>query len=158
MKEIFLQIQTRLSEIAGLRYINKDLRQLYSENPPVKWPCALIDIASIEYKQMGQLAQQAEADIEITVANLQLTNPNLKNPNKEEAYTAIELLDEIHQSLHGWCGTGFSPLIRTQLQKVDVGYNYEVYRMIYRTTWRVMKQQPATQAITLNPVTVKSSE
>ena len=74
MKHIFLQIQEKLGEVSALKYIDKDWNQLKFEQPPVKWPCALIDVTNISYSQMGQLWQMAEADVEITVANVRLVN------------------------------------------------------------------------------------
>ena len=51
MKQIFLSIQNRLAEIEELSYIDKDWGQLQYEQPPVQWPCALIDVANIDYTQ-----------------------------------------------------------------------------------------------------------
>lgn len=59
MKNIFLDIQNKLSNITELKYIDKNWGQLLYEQPPVKFPCALLDIANVNYTQLGQLAQTA---------------------------------------------------------------------------------------------------
>ena len=69
MKQIFLSIQNKLSEISTLKYIDKDWGQLQYDNPPVKSPCALIDLLNIDFKQKGLGHQQAEADIIITIGS-----------------------------------------------------------------------------------------
>ena len=57
MKHIFLQIQEKLGEVSALKYIDKDWNQLKFEQPPVKWPCALIDVKNINYSQMGNFGK-----------------------------------------------------------------------------------------------------
>ncbi|MDD4395680.1 MAG: hypothetical protein PHQ33_07330, partial [Bacteroidales bacterium] len=91
MKQIFLDIQTKLSGITELKHIDKNWGQLQYEQPPVKFPCALLDIANVNYSQMGKLAQLAEGDIEITVANLRLTNTSYRNPNRDDAYAVFDI-------------------------------------------------------------------
>ena len=120
MKNIFLAIQNRLSEIPALKYIDKDWGQLQYEQPPVKWPCALIDVANIDFKQLGRGCQQGEADITVTVANIRLVRSSSKAPMRGNAYATIDLLEEIHQALQLFSdGRHFSPLMRTNLQRVE---------------------------------------
>ena len=45
IKTILLAVQQRLAErVPELAYIDKNWGQLDYEAPPVKWPCALLDI------------------------------------------------------------------------------------------------------------------
>lgn len=135
MKQIFLDIQQQLSTVPALKHIDKNWNQLNYEQPPVKWPCALIDIANADYSQVAQLHQIAEADVEITIADLRFTNTSLRNPNREDGFDIFTLLDDVHQALQGFRPTGAQQLVRTNLQKVEYGYNYEIYKMTYRTSW-----------------------
>lgn len=153
MKQIFLDIQTKLAEITELKHIDKDWGQLQYEQPPIKFPCALLDIANVNYSQMGNLAQQAEGDIEITVANLRLTNTSYRNPNREDAYAVFDIIDDIHQVLHGWSNVNFGRLVRTNLQKVAADSNYEIYKMTYKTTFKVVKVQNLT-TVQATPVVI----
>lgn len=141
MKNIFLDIQNKLSNITELKYIDKNWGQLLYEQPPVKFPCALLDIANVNYTQLGQLAQTAMGDIEITVANLQLSPSSHKSLQRNNAYAIMDIMDKIHQDLHGWATSNFIPLIRTSLQKVEVSKSYEIYKITYNTSWRVYKQK-----------------
>lgn len=151
MKQIFLDIQNKLAEIGELKHIDKNWGQLQYEQPPLKFPCALLDIANVNYSQLGQLAQQAEGYIDITIANLRLTNSNLRNPNKEASYEVFDIMDAIHQLLHGWSNGTFGRLIRTNLQKVATDSSYEIYKLTYRTTWLVLKEQTGTTTVQLSP-------
>ena len=137
MKHIFLQIQEKLGEVSALKYIDKDWNQLKFEQPPVKWPCALIDVTNISYSQMGQLWQMAEADVEITVANVRLVNSSQVHSSRADSYSVFDIMDGIHNKLHGWHGMGFSKLIRTNTAKVYTDRSSEVYTMTYHTSWRV---------------------
>ena len=143
MKNIFLAIQDRLSEIPALKYIDKDWGQLRFENPPVKFPCALIDMANADFKQMGRGFQQADPfDIVITVADIRLMRSSAQAPRRENSYAVIDLLGDIHQALQLFSdGQHFSPMMRTNLQRVDMldKEGAEVYAMTYRTAFTVEK-------------------
>ena len=48
IKTILLAVQQRLAErVPELAYIDKNWGQLDYEAPPVKWPCALLDLSLI---------------------------------------------------------------------------------------------------------------
>lgn len=154
MKHIFLSIQDRLSEIPGLQHIDKDWGQLQYEQPPVKWPCALLDVANADFKQMGRGFQQADADITVTVANLNLVRSSSKAPMRGHAYATIDLLDEIHQALQLFSdGQHFSPMMRTNLQRVNMldKEGAEVYVMTYRTAFTVEKRGKETVEVQAVP-------
>jgi len=153
MKQIFLSIQSELSRVSTLKHIDKNWNQLNYEQPPVKWPCALLDIANVEYSQIAHLHQIAEADVEVIVADMRFTNTSLRNPNREDGFDIFTLLDEIHQTLQGFAPANAQPLVRTNLQKVETGYNYEVYRMTYHTAWKVEKITDSTK-VQLEPVII----
>ena len=152
MKSIFLSIQDRLSEIPGLQYIDKDWGQLQYEQPPVKWPCALLDVANADFKQLGRGFQQADADITVTVANLNLVRSSSKAPMRGHAYATIDLLEEIHQALQLFSdGRHFSPLMRTNISKVAADKDMEVYVMTYRTSFVVEKLGKETVEVQAAP-------
>jgi len=135
MKEVFLSIQEKLAEIAELKHIDKNWGQLLHEQPPVKFPCALLDVANVEYSQLGLLAQFATANVEITIANLQLTRSSGKAPRKEDAYSVLDIIEKIHCHIHGYSNGDFHPLIRINLQKLDATFAYEIYKVTYKTAF-----------------------
>lgn len=141
MKEILIAIQEHINiNVPELKYIDKDWGQLQHDNPPVKFPCALLDFSNITFSQLGQLHQLADANIEIIIANLRLINSSLKNPKRNESYTVFDIIEHVHQTIHGWTDGTFSQLIRTNIQKLDASQNYEIYKLTYRTSWKSEKQ------------------
>jgi hypothetical protein len=141
MKQIFLSIQKELEKITELKHIDKNWGQLLYEQPPVKFPCALLDLEKADYTQLGNLAQKATGIVEITIANFRLTNSSGKAPRKEEAYAVMDIIEKIHQLLHGWSdGETFQRLIRINVQKLDASYAYEIYKISFQTAWEVRKK------------------
>lgn len=137
MKEIFIEIQNRLAEVSELKYIDKNWNQLKFDTPPVKYPCALIDLSNVQFRQMGRLAQSAEADIEITIADKRLVNSSLKASRRQDSYSVFALIESIHKVIHGWHGDSFQPLIRTSIHKDYSDNSHEVYRVVYHTAFTV---------------------
>ncbi|MCL2291214.1 MAG: hypothetical protein FWC34_11040 [Bacteroidetes bacterium] len=140
MKDIFLSIQGELSKIPELKHIDKNWGQLLYEQPPVKFPCALLDIAEVDYGQLGMLAQDADGAIEITIANAKNTRSSHKAPRKEDSYAIFDIVNKIHDSLHGYTNGELQPLIRVKLKKIDAAAGYEIYRVVYVSGWREHKK------------------
>ena len=156
MKNIFIAIQDRLSEIPALKYIDKDWGQLQYKDAPIQWPCALIDVANIDYTQQGNGAQTAQASITITVGDTIPATSSYQSPTREESYAIIDLLEEIHQKLQLFSnGSTFTPLMRTNLMKAAANGEYVVYQMTYKTAFTVLKRETGKQYITVNPVVSK---
>lgn len=150
MKQIFLTIQNQLAGIANLKYIDKDWGQLQYEQPPVKWPCALIDVTNVDYVQQGRGAQLGNALICITVGNINPVPSSASAPNRANSYATIDLLDEIHQKLQLMSdGSTFQPLMRTNLLKAAANGNYEVYQMTYKTAFVVQKNETGKRDVTV---------
>lgn len=137
MEQILIAIQDRLAtQVGGLKYIDKDWKQLQMEHPPVKFPCALIDVENIHYTTVKENTQRAEAEMSVTVANLRLTRSSAQAPNRLMAHETLRLMSEIHQALNGFDGNGqFRPLTRTALRKLYGDTDAEVYALTYRTVF-----------------------
>lgn len=133
---ILLSVQTQLgARVPELAYISKDWGQLSYEVPPVKWPCALLDVKNVDYTQEGGSLQMGDTQLTITVADMRLTSASLAAPKLEDAYRTIELLGKIHRSLHHFAAGGYAPLFRTNLRKVEGNNSYECYRLTYQTAF-----------------------
>lgn len=58
MKQLIIDIQNRLASLPELKYIDIDWGQIdYYDQPPVKYPCALIEIRQADYSNEGQHVQ-----------------------------------------------------------------------------------------------------
>lgn len=159
MNILIQDIQNRLaSEIMALKYVDEDWGQLddYSPNFPVKWPCALIDIAQVQYSNLGKTAQLGEAAITITIADIKLLNSSSKAPANQKAEQAnyLQLIKDVHACLHGWSGHGhYSKLIRTNFKRIkrDDGVRQHVTTYTCRiedtSTVKPQLRHPATLEI-----------
>lgn len=158
MKHILLSIQDQLqAAVPALKYIDKNWGQLNYDQPPVQWPCALVDIESVNYSQMGKGYQKAEADIVITVGNVNHVRSSALAACKTDSYETIELLDNIHQVLQLYTdGQHFQPLQRTNLRKVFSDKGAEIYTMTYKTAF-IVEKQTATQASVMTQLSINES-
>lgn len=150
MEIIIQNIQTRLSEVAELKYIDEDWGQLdyYSPNFPVKWPCTLIDVPSANFSNLGTdkkatpiNRQNAGATLSITVANMKLSNTSLHAPQtqKDNAWSVHGLIEKIHGKLQGFMPKeNAGKLIRTGLERVkrddgvqeyNISYSFDLYNV-----------------------------
>ncbi len=141
MKQIFLSVQEKLGEVAALKYIDKDWGQLKYEQPPVKFPCALLDVENVPFSQLGQLHQLAEAQLTILLADYRLTPSSQRSPRRKESYAIFDLINEIHQVLHGYSNGQIQPLVRTNISKVESNAGYEIYKLTYNTAWKEVKNR-----------------
>lgn len=118
MKELLTDIQNRLlAEVPELKYVDMDWGQLdfYNPHPPVKFPCALIDINSVQWSNVLKKGQMGLATTVITVADLRLSNTSGAAPQsqKDKAMEIFDVLEKIHIALHGWTAhASYTSLIR----------------------------------------------
>lgn len=152
MKQIFLAIQDRLSSLVpSLQYIDKNWGQLNLPQPPVKWPCCLIDLDSIDYSQASDLCRLAQANIVITIATQALTRTSAKAPSKSNGYDILDLIEDIITALDGWrVPDTTQALVRTRLAKAYSDQSYDVYSLTFTTAWVEQIQQEG-QTIQASP-------
>jgi hypothetical protein len=146
MKAIIEAVQDLLEPTPGIKYVDENWGQLdyYSPNFPVKWPCALIDVNSAQFSNIGmdkqatpQNRQMGDYTLEVRIANLKLTNSSAKAPQaqKDHSRTIWTLIEEVHKLLQGFrpdenCGK----LIRTGISRVPREDSVQEYTVIYSGT------------------------
>ncbi len=144
METIIKNIQEKLhSEVPELKYIDEDWGQLdeYAEHPPVKWPCALIDLPDIQFSNTGanrrkipMHRQEGNGTISIDVANLKLTNSSHMAPayQKEQARSIWNVVKKVHQVLQGFRPSEHSgSMIRTSINRLNREDGVQIYRISY---------------------------
>ena len=126
MVTILSKIQDRLElKVTELKHIDEDWGQMAMATPPVKFPCALIDVQQADYTNDGNLTQQAIAVVAVRLYCLKTSGTSSKAPDThKERYTAHwQLLDKCTKSLHGYIlpdsadKNRFGRLIRTRMTK-----------------------------------------
>lgn len=143
MKDFLESIQTKISEVTTIPYIDEDWGQLddYGPHSPVSWPCCLFDISSVAYSDTGldrqlvpQNRQEGAALVTLTFANLKLTNTSFRSPQlqKNNAWSFHELIEQVHGKLHAWSPVPTSgKLIRKSFRRIKRDDGIQQYEVIY---------------------------
>lgn len=143
MKEIIPNIQTVLEKITEIKHIDEDWGQLsyFGANIPVKWPCVLVSISSTTFSNTFQdkklkpmERQQGDVNLEITIANLKLTNTSAKSTEfqKEFGFNIWNLISKVHTELQGFKpDVNASKLIRIKLEKIKREDSVQEYIVSY---------------------------
>ena len=127
----------RLRAVKALRYISPDWGQMdyYPEHPPVKYPCALIDIQGATYTNLGERIQQGEATVSIRLFDLMLTPSSHPAPQsiKDNAARFRQLMEDVNKTLHGKAlsGTAGKP-VRASMNKVKRADGCYEVEILYR--------------------------
>ena len=136
MEQLIQLIQDKLKgDLPELKYIDQDWGQMdFFPNPPVKFPCALIDIQSAEYSNKGVFTQQGNLMVVIRVFDIKLSNSSNGAPQnqKDNAKKIWTLLRDINKALHcvNFLPKDYGLMIRQQMRRTkrdDGCYLNELY-------------------------------
>lgn len=139
---IIKDLQGMLSRaLPQVKYIDKDWGQLTMEQPPVGWPCILIDIEDVDIRQLTDGNEHAKATVVLTVANKRTNSSSAHAPRvaKEKSMETIDLTDDIHHLVQGYYAEGaeYAPMKEQSFFKMNDLPGAEVYAMRYITSYRV---------------------
>ncbi|MCD8081887.1 MAG: hypothetical protein LUF04_16275 [Bacteroides sp.] len=136
IKIILLGVQQHLATaVPDIAHLDKDWGQLYMEQPPVKWPCCLLDVEDIQFEQRGHGSEQARTRLTLTVAGMRLTSSSSTAPNQEKAYQLIDLIEQIHDALQNFTTGEYAPLFRSSVKKILSDTGKEAYKLTYETAY-----------------------
>jgi len=143
MKAFLEAVQTKLATLPALKYIDEDWGQMdsYSPNPPTMFPCALIDITSMNYSNIGKdnssspvNRQLGEGTVTFIVADVKLSNTSHRAPQsqKNNAWTIWTIIEDLHKIVHGWKPLEKSgALMRTSLKRIRRDDGIQEYQITY---------------------------
>lgn len=143
MKTFLESIQSKLAAITALKYIDEDWGQMdsYSPNPPAIFPCALIDITSLNFSNIGKdntanpiNRQMGEGTITIIIADIKLSNTSHRAPQsqKDNAWNIWTIIEDLHKAVHGWKPIEQSGgLMRTGLKRIRRDDGIQEYQITY---------------------------
>jgi hypothetical protein len=139
---IIKDIQDMLANsLPNVKYIDKDWGQLGMEQPPVGWPCILIDIEQVEIRPLNDGNEQHKATVVLTVANKRKnsSSAHASSASKEKSMETIDLTDDIHDLVQNYAADGaeYSPLQVASFYKLNDLPGAEVYVMRYITSYKV---------------------
>ncbi|MDR3133936.1 MAG: hypothetical protein LBU42_07965 [Prevotellaceae bacterium] len=166
MKQLLTDIQNHLTHTAAVgplfAYVDLDWGQVdfYEGMPPVKFPCALIDVQNVEYGNEGQLIQLGQAAVQIRIVDMILNRTSASAPaeQREKAARIFDLLRQTHRLLHGWTGTPtcYGKLTRKTLSRVRRRDGLYEYSMTFETVITDDSASPHRQAIPITGLEIKT--
>ncbi len=143
MEDLLNAVTAKLAEAPSIQYSDENWGQLlyYGKECPVKWPCGLVDFTTgqfsnigSDYRQSPEMRQQGTIFLEITIANLKLTNSSVKAPinQKQKAFEILAIVEEVHKVLQGFRPLDNSgAMVRTSIQTVKRDDGVQEKRVIY---------------------------
>lgn len=154
MKEAFKDILKRLETITEFKYIGEDWGQLNFEQPPVNFPCALIDLGNAEFSSAGMKSQQVETIVNITIADIRYNgvSPVLPSDQADKAFEIFDLIDKVNTLLHGSGGEHYSRLCRISLKKMLREDAVREFVMSYKFSYKDNTATPTYHKIQTPPV------
>lgn len=105
---LLLKLQARLTANApAIRFIDQDWNQLQQANPPVSWPCALIDFSETDFTQM-QGYQDGKVNVTIRLATSTFTSTSsiVALDIREDAVEFYETEQALYEALQAWDADG----------------------------------------------------
>lgn len=115
LKNVLQSVKSALQGIPEIRYAAEDWGQLdYFNQPPVRFPCVLVDVEEVSYSDNGRNCQQGAASMTVRVADNRIFNGSFHTPPSEAEFGMFDLLQKVYKALQGLSGPSFSPLTRSR--------------------------------------------
>lgn len=126
MDELIIQkFQSQLMEyVPALKEVDEDWGQMdfYEGMPPVKMPCALIDIQDGQFSDAGELRQQGSLTVVVKLFVLRLgnTSNNAPQSQKESVQRGWVAYNDIVAAIHGqdFIKNGYAAPMRVRMQRI----------------------------------------
>lgn len=120
MEQIIKRFQEQLkTNVPTLAEVAEDYGQceFYAERPPVKFPCALIDVQDAAYSDTGGNRQHGTLTV---VVKLYILNLATSNPAADATVKGWQCCNNIIKALHGqdFIKNGFATPRRVRLQRI----------------------------------------
>lgn len=138
IQEILLNVLDHISTIQSFSYVGLDNGQLAkTDEPSVKFPCALLDMQNFEIEQHSQLGQTIKADLVVTIGTNHALTGSVKSKRTGEVQgSAFALVDELHAVLQGKRGN-YAPLTRTAISRATPTFSgRDTVTVHYTTSFR----------------------
>ena len=134
MEEIFLAIQAKLETVTGLATIDMDWGQLDEpqDSYPVLFPCALVDIAEVQWTKTGVKAQPGTVQVKLSIGIDILHDTYSGSRTVAIALARMQPAKLAHEAVNLITGTRFSKLIRINTSYKNM-YGIKVVVVTYET-------------------------
>lgn len=143
MKHILSAVMERLqAEVPELQYIAEDWGKMdfYQDTPPVKFPCALISVSSINFESQTIGIRHAKLTLLIRVADAPTVSGTMAAPEnyRNRAFAIFDLLDDIGNALYGFSNEDeFNELEQKTITHYSREDTIREYAMLFETEYAV---------------------
>lgn len=137
MEKLYETLLTLLSAIPELKWVDLNVGQLTEENPPVAYPCALIDIDMPQCDDIEETIQQAKAAFKITLAYKAYGETNHKTaaPLRSNALAYFKTTNLVYKKLQGFKDENFCAFSRTAQRPENIRAGLKVVALSFETSW-----------------------
>ena len=142
MEEIYTAIMAQLKNtVEELKWIDIDEGQLeyYQDRPSVAFPCAIIDIALNDCRDLYNGVQLCSATIGVRIVQNCLTRRTTSAATEMVRNTALEryqLVEKVYEALQSWDSRQFNPLSRVSQKKEKRQDGLFVVRIDFTTQFK----------------------
>lgn len=120
MKELYLKIKNLLLSVDGLKYVDLDYGQLEVAPPPVKFPCALINISFPDCQDTVGKQQRVRAIVSIRLgfnAFSDQTSSSFADDKIDVAMNYFDVVGAAYAKLQGYYDDDIEELSRKSLMQ-----------------------------------------
>lgn len=144
LKDFYKEIATLIIENTSVVWCDlwRNQTEAWEEEFPFPFPAVFVEIRSDNIEDIGNKAQDINAQIVFHVAYETLADSHHGSNNQEHALAYFDVIKELHQLLHGSHGTNFTDMYRTAIVPEEAGTNVIQYALVYNTVIRDYSASP----------------
>lgn len=95
------------ADVTDIRFTDQDWNQLDFQEPPISYPCALIDFPDTQFAQMqGHQDATALVRLKLIYRSFTATSNITPDANRETALQFYELEQQLYEALQAWDADG----------------------------------------------------
>lgn len=132
MKPYINALLTRLGTVSALRTIDTNWGQLAYEQPPVQFPCALVDIQSTSVGYAKHNLTNVKATVSVTIANTRLT---AVGRSVNGGLSFFDTLESVVNALDQWTDGRFDRLQLTGMTPTNTAPGFDAYILSFSTAF-----------------------
>lgn len=150
MKLLYNAISTRITtKVAAIKMVDFDMGQLEllaaGARPPLKFPCALMDIAYPQSIDETETIQQVTARITIRLAfETPLPTDSLTSQQRrDKALGIIDTVNDLYKALQGYSDGNFNPITRIGMSTDNQYAGIKIFNVVVQTNFLDYSAVPA---------------
>lgn len=137
MKTLYETILTELNKIPALKWKDLEAGQLQEEQPPIAYPCALIDVSERRRQNIETKIQRVYATItiDVIVKALGETNSNITEPVRSNSLEYFTIADAVYKQLQGYTDSNFNEFENTSQIPKQTRKGLKVIQLVFETSY-----------------------